>query len=126
VVTHLENTDAVALTLDTCEGCTDLRIIGMLREHSIPVTLFVTNIWLRHNKKTAEELAADQLFTFACHGKRHKPASVDGKLAFAIRGTRSIPALVEEIEDNARTITALTGNALRSTVPEPLITMTWR
>ena len=109
VVTRLENTDAVALTLDACEGGTDIRIIALLREYTIPATLFVTNRWLRQNKKIAEELAADPLFTFACHGKRHKPASVNGRLAFGIRGTRSIPALVEEVEDNAAAINALTG-----------------
>lgn len=113
VVTRLENsaenTSIVALTLDACEGGTDMRIVALLREHAVPATLFVTNRWLRQNKKTAEELASDPLFTFACHGKRHKPASVNGKLAFGIRGTRSISALVEEIEDNAHAINALTG-----------------
>lgn len=113
VVTRLENPDTIALTLaltfDACEGGTDMRIIELLRRHDVPATLFITNRWLRNNQKIAAELAADPLFTFACHGKRHKPASVDGRLAFGIRGTRSIPALVEEVEDNARAIADLTG-----------------
>lgn len=109
VITRLENPDTMALTLDACEGGTDMRIIKLLRRHNVPATLFITNLWLRSNQKIAAELAADPLFTFACHGKRHKPASVSGRLAFGIRGTRSIPALVEEVEDNARAIADLTG-----------------
>ncbi|CAK7053885.1 MAG: hypothetical protein DELT_01127 [Desulfovibrio sp.] len=113
VVTRLtaspEGEKRVALTLDACEGVTDMRIVALLRKHTIPATIFVTNRWLRANPKVAADLAADPLFTFACHGKRHKPASVNGKLAFGIRGTRSVPALVEEVEDNARAIAELTG-----------------
>lgn len=99
----------LALTLDACEGGTDTRIIALLREHNVPATIFVTNRWLGKNATVAEDLATDPLFLLACHGKRHKPASVSGKAAYGIPGTRSIPALVEEVEDNARAVAALTG-----------------
>ena len=103
----------LALTLDACEGDTDRRIIALLRKHSVPATLFVTNRWLARNKVVAADLAADPLFAFACHGKRHKPASVNGRKAYGIAGTRSVQHLVEEVEDNARAITALTGERPR-------------
>ncbi|SBW01386.1 Polysaccharide deacetylase [uncultured delta proteobacterium] len=103
----------LALTFDACEGGTDTRIIALLREHKIPATIFATNIWLRRNQTVAHDLAADPLFTLACHGKRHKPASVNGRTAYGIAGTKSIPALVEEVEDNARAIAAVTGKRPR-------------
>ena len=103
----------LALTLDACDGDTDRRIIALLRKHSVPATLFVTNRWLVRNKAVAEDLAEDPLFAFACHGKRHKPASVNGRKAYGIAGTRTVQHLVEEVEDNARAITALTGERPR-------------
>ena len=99
----------LALTLDACEGGTDMRIIALLRTHSVPATVFVTNRWLRRNPAVAAELAADPLFSLACHGKRHKPASVAGKRIYGITGTRTVAELVEEVEDNARAIEAITG-----------------
>ena len=99
----------VALTLDACDGGTDTRIISLLRKHNVPATIFLTNRWLRQNKAIAEDLGNDPLFALACHGKRHKPASTDGRKAYGITGTKTIPALVEEVEDNARAITDLTG-----------------
>lgn len=106
-------TRTLALTLDACEGGTDTRIIALLREHKVPATVFMTNIWLRRNRAVAEDLAADPLFTLACHGKRHKPASVNGRTAYGIAGTKSIPALVEEVEDNARAVAAVAGKRPR-------------
>lgn len=103
----------LALTLDACEGGTDMRIIALLREHNVPATVFMTNIWLRRNAAVAKDLAADPLFTLACHGKRHKPASVNGRTTYGIAGTRSISALVEEVEDNARAVAAVSGKRPR-------------
>ena len=99
----------LALTLDACAGGTDERIIALLREYHVPVTIFVTNRWLNRNKTVADNLAKDPLFLMACHGKRHKPASVNGKQVYGIDGTSNIPALVEEVEENVRAVTALTG-----------------
>ncbi|MDL2210192.1 polysaccharide deacetylase family protein [Desulfovibrio sp. OttesenSCG-928-O18] len=99
----------VALTLDACEGGTDTRIIALLRKHAVPAAIFITNRWLRGNAGVARELAADPLFTLACHGKRHKPASINGRAAYGIRGTASITALVDEVETNARAVAAITG-----------------
>ncbi len=103
----------VALTLDACDGGTDTRIIALLREHRVPATVFATSRWLRRNMAVAKDLAADPLFTLACHGKRHKPASVAGRNAYGIRGTRTVRALVEEVEENAREIAAITGERPR-------------
>lgn len=99
----------IALTLDACGGGADMRIIAVLRDHAVPAAIFATNIWLRRNAALAKELAVDPLFTFACHGARHKPASVDGRKAFGVVGTKSVADLVGEVETNARAVAALTG-----------------
>lgn len=103
----------VVLTLDACDARTDMRIIALLRKHGVPATVFVTNRWLRGNAGMARELAADPLFTLGCHGNRHKPASVNGRTAYGIRGTASIAALVDEVESNARAVAAITGERPR-------------
>ncbi len=103
----------VAITLDACEGKTDMRIIALLREHKISAAIFVTNSWLRRNASIAADLAADPLFTLEAHGTRHKPASVAGWSAFGIPGTGNVAALVDEVETNARAITALAGKRPR-------------
>lgn len=104
-----DGSHTVALTLDACEGGTDMGIIALLRKHAVPATIFITNRWLRRNMAVAKDLANDPLFTLACHGARHKPASVNGRQAFGINGTRTIAALVDEVETNARAITAVAG-----------------
>lgn len=109
---HVEETApsrTLALTFDACDGGTDMRILALLRVHEVPATIFATNLWLRRNMTTARDIASDPLFSLACHGKRHKPASVVGKKIYGIVGTRNIVELVEEVEDNARSIEAVTG-----------------
>lgn len=103
----------IALTLDACGGRLDRKVISLLREYSIPATLFVTSIWLRANRDAAAELAADPLFSIQAHGAAHKPASVSGRAAYGIRGTRSVAELVAEVEENARAIAAITGKRPR-------------
>lgn len=107
------NTRTVALTLDACDASTDRRIIALLREHAVPATVFITNRWLRHNPALARDLDADPLFMLACHGARHQPASVAGRSAYGIAGTRNITALVYEVEANARSVAAVTGKRPR-------------
>jgi len=103
----------VALTLDACDGKTDMRIIALLRDLRIPAAIFVTNRWLRDNADLAADLATDPLFSLEAHGTRHKPASVDGRTAYNIPGTANIAALVDEVENNARSIAAVTGKRPR-------------
>ncbi len=103
----------VALTLDACDGGTDMRIIALLREYRVPAAVFVTNRWLRGNAAIAADLAKDPLFTLEAHGARHKPASAAGWSAFGIPGTGNVAALVEEVESNARAVADLSGRRPR-------------
>lgn len=99
----------VALTFDACGGGYDASIIALLRELRVPATLFLAGPWLAAHPAEAADLAADPLFEIANHGARHRPASVTGHTAYGIRGTRSVAEFVDEVESNARRLTALTG-----------------
>lgn len=99
----------VALTFDACGGGYDVSIIALLRELRVPATLFLAGPWLAAHPAEAADLAADPLFEIANHGARHRPASVTGHTAYGIRGTRSVAEFVDEVESNARRLTALTG-----------------
>lgn len=103
----------LALTFDACGGgkgtSYDAGIIALLREHGIPATVFVTSLWIRNNPAVLRELAADPLFEIAAHGSRHKPCSVNGAVAYGIKGTASFAELLREVEGNARDIAESTG-----------------
>ena len=103
----------VALTLDACGtrggGGYDADLIAYLRAESIPATLFVTTVWIRQHPDVFRDLASDPLFEIAAHGARHKPASVNGRSAYGIKGTSSVAELIEEVEGNAAYIQHLTG-----------------
>ncbi len=107
----------LALTLDACGGKAgssyDAELIAFLRRSKIPATLFVTSAWIRGNPQALKELAADPLFEIAAHGLRHRPASVNGRSAYGIRGTISITELVYEVEGNARDIAEVAGKRPR-------------
>lgn len=99
----------MALTFDACGGGYDDSIIALLRELRVPATLFLAGPWLAAHPAEAADLAADPLFEIANHGARHRPASVTGRAAYGIRGTRTVAEFVDEVESNARRLTALTG-----------------
>lgn len=107
----------LALTLDACGGPKgsgyDAELIDFLREQHIPATLFLTSSWIRKNPLTARQLAADPLFEVAAHGTDHKPASINGRSIYGIKGTANLAALVKEVEGNARDIEAATGKRPR-------------
>lgn len=99
----------VALTFDACGGGYDGSIVALLRELHVPATLFLAGPWLTAHPAEAADLAADPLFEIANHGARHRPASVTGRAAYGIRGTRSVAEFADEVESNARRLAALTG-----------------
>lgn len=114
VRTRLDTRDkVVALTLDACGSGkgngVDARLMDFLAQERIPATLFINARWIDANPDLFKRLAANPLFEIANHGLWHKPASVNGRSAYGIRGTKDAGELVEEIERNARKIEALTG-----------------
>lgn len=103
----------IALTLDACGSAkgsgVDAVLMDFLAQERIPATLFINARWIDANPALFKRLAANPLFEIANHGLRHKPASVNGRSAYGIRGTRDMGELVDEIELNARKIEAITG-----------------
>ncbi len=103
----------IALTLDACGSPTgkgiDAKLINFLVREGIPATLFINARWIDANPELFLELARNPLFTIANHGLLHKPASVNGRSAYGIRGTKDLGELVDEIELNAEKIHRLTG-----------------
>jgi peptidoglycan/xylan/chitin deacetylase (PgdA/CDA1 family) len=114
VRTELATDDIViALTLDACGGPHgsgfDAALISYLEREKIPATLFVNTRWIDANRELFLRLAANPLFEIGNHGILHKPASVNGRSAYGISGTRNVAQLVDEIEMNSIKIERLTG-----------------
>ncbi|MDH4100904.1 MAG: polysaccharide deacetylase family protein [Nitrospirota bacterium] len=111
------NEKVIALTLDACGSPKgmgyDAALISFLEKEQVPATLFINARWIGPNRETFERLAATPLFEIANHGFEHKPASVSGKSAYGIQGTRSVEELVDEIELGAQKIAAITGTKPR-------------
>jgi peptidoglycan/xylan/chitin deacetylase (PgdA/CDA1 family) len=103
----------IALTLDACGSASgkgvDARLMDFLAREQVPATLFINARWIDANPELFRRLAANPLFEIANHGLRHKPASVNGRSAYGISGTRDAGELVEEIELNARKIESISG-----------------
>ncbi|MBC8018637.1 MAG: polysaccharide deacetylase family protein [Verrucomicrobia bacterium] len=114
VRTRLKTGDKVlALTLDACGSATgkgyDAVLINFLEREQIPATLFVNARWIDANPDIFRKLARNPLFEIANHGLLHRPASITGRSVYGINGTGNVAGLVDEIEGNARKISALTG-----------------
>jgi peptidoglycan/xylan/chitin deacetylase (PgdA/CDA1 family) len=114
VKTALHTKDRViALTLDACGGPNgkgfDVDLIDFLIRERIPATLFVNARWIEANMDLFMKLAHNPLFIVANHGYQHRPASVNGRSAYGISGTKSVSDLIDEIEPNAEKIRSLTG-----------------
>jgi len=118
VRTRLKTSEKVlALTMDACGSPKgsgfDAALIGFLIKERIPATLFINARWIDANPALFKALAENPLFEIANHGMQHKPASVSGRSAYGIQGTKDISGLVDEIEENARKIASLTGKRPR-------------
>ncbi|MGM8216653.1 polysaccharide deacetylase family protein [Bacillaceae bacterium W0354] len=114
VKTKLNTNDQVmALTFDACGGPHgsqfDEKLINYLIENDIPATLFVNKRWIEGNYELFIELAEHPLFQIENHGTNHLPVSIDGKEAWGIKGTNSHEEIVNEVMENHRFITNLTG-----------------
>ena len=107
----------LALTLDACGSPrgkgVDRHLLDFLTREQIPATLFVNARWIDANPELFRQLAANPLFEIGNHGMWHKPASINGRSAYGIDGTRDMQELVQEIELNARKIEEMSGTRPR-------------
>jgi peptidoglycan/xylan/chitin deacetylase (PgdA/CDA1 family) len=102
----------IAFTFDACGGIHgdgyDIELIDFLRKENIPVTLFVTGIWIDANFYNFLNLSRDTLFEIENHGLNHKPCAIDGESEYGIHGTANVADAFDEIEANALKIEAIT------------------
>ncbi|WP_261569531.1 polysaccharide deacetylase family protein [Frankia gtarii] len=118
VTTMLPTSDRViALTFDACGGPHgsdyDQALVGFLRRHGVPATLFLNSRWIDANPRVSRDLAADPLFEIANHGTRHRPLSVSGRSAYGITGTHDVGEVFDEIDGNRGRLGALLGHPPR-------------
>lgn len=104
IINNIINTNKIIyLTFDACGGKSgsqlDMKIINFLKKNKIKSTLFVTSKFILYNNNidTIKELDNSGYFNIQNHGKNHKPASINGKTIYGIKGTRNIEELKEEI-----------------------------
>jgi len=113
VKTQLNTKEKVlALTFDACGSKNDgydEQLINFLTAQKIPATLFINSRWIDKHRKEFNSLVANNLFEIENHGLNHKPASVNGKSEYGIKGTSSVGELFDEVEKNALKIETLTG-----------------
>ncbi|MDR3126810.1 MAG: polysaccharide deacetylase family protein [Rickettsiales bacterium] len=103
---------AIYLTLDACDDRKDgfdAELVKFLISEEIPATVFLTGRWIDGNPEGAALLAGSGLFRIENHGASHLPASLGGKSAYGIRGTRSANELLAEVQGGADRIEALSG-----------------
>jgi peptidoglycan/xylan/chitin deacetylase (PgdA/CDA1 family) len=104
----------VAFTFDACGGKNgngyDKELIDYLRIEKIPATLFISGKWIDAQYNAFVNLSRDSLFEIENHGLNHRPCSVDGEIAYGIKGTSGIKEAFDEIEANARKIEAITNH----------------
>jgi peptidoglycan/xylan/chitin deacetylase (PgdA/CDA1 family) len=114
VKTRLATSEKViALTMDACGSDKgmgfDAGLLAFLEREQVAATLFINARWIGPNREAFTRLAANPLFEIANHGLRHKPASVTGRSAYTLEGTRNVAELVDEIELGAARLEAMTG-----------------
>ena len=102
----------VALTLDLCgskrDGL-DERIVDFLERNGIKATFFVSLRWMKKFPGAFERLYKNPLFEIENHGAAHRPASLNGRSVFGLRGTANSAELYSEVVQTADAIEQLTG-----------------
>lgn len=104
--------DVLALTLDLCRGdaaAFDRELIDFLIENEIPATFFVSSRWIKKHAGDLALLASVPIFEIAAHGLRHLPASLSGRAAYGIKGTKGPRELYDEVTQNLDDIERATG-----------------
>ncbi|MCT8137222.1 polysaccharide deacetylase family protein [Anaerobacillus sp. CMMVII] len=107
----------VALTFDACGGewgsGYDEALIDYLISEDIHATLFINSRWIDTNLEQFLYLASLDQFQIENHGTEHRPLSVNGGIAWGIKGTASVEEVISEVMTNYEKILSLTGHAPR-------------
>lgn len=88
----------VAVTLDGSSNNADPRILDVLINERIPVTLFVTGIWLENNPDVVQTLLAHPyLFQLENHGYYHIPPVIGSKRIYGLMPAGTMERVAEEV-----------------------------
>lgn len=102
VKTHTKN---VALTFDACDGKTDTRILELIKEQKIPVTLFVTGKWMDKNPEAIAFIKSNQeYFKIENHGLNHLEAVESDNGAYHLPTVKNETGLSKEVLENQEKI----------------------
>lgn len=102
IVTH---SNSVAITFDACDGKTDFRILELIKEKKIPVTLFVTTKWINKNPEAIDFIIKNsKLFKIENHGTDHLEAILNKKGLYGLSTVKNIKGLEHEVLNNRETI----------------------
>ena len=100
----------VAMTLDACMGDTDMRILGPLIDHAIPVTIFATKRWLDHNPAVIKVLQQHaELFQIEDHGAQHIPAIIGNDHPYGLAPAGTANAVIAEVMGGSLAVTQAFG-----------------
>lgn len=100
----------VAMTLDACMGETDMRILGPLIDHAIPVTIFATKRWLDHNPAVIKLLQQHaDLFHIEDHGAQHLPAVIGNDHPYGLAPAGTAAAVQAEVLGGSLAVTQAFG-----------------
>ena len=106
----------VALTLDLCgskrDGL-DERIVDFLERNGVKATFFVSLRWIQKFPDAFARLYRNPLFEIENHGSAHRPASLNGRSVFGLRGTANSTELYSEVAQTADAIEQITGRRPR-------------
>lgn len=104
----------VAVTLDACPGRFDRRIADVLVAKGIPVTIFVTAVWMRWNPDgLAYFLARPDIFTLENHGAEHLPPVLGDALVYGLKPAGTVEAIRAEVLGGAAAVAKVTGRQPR-------------
>jgi peptidoglycan/xylan/chitin deacetylase (PgdA/CDA1 family) len=100
----------VAMTLDACEGGTDMRILDALIANQVPATIFATGRWIASNPKAVALLKAyPSLFEVEDHGKMHIPAVIGTARPYGLAPAGTANAVFGEVIGGAQAVQAAFG-----------------
>ena len=100
----------VALTLDACSGGFDGHLLQALIDWRVPATIFVTGLWLAHNRQAlAQIMAHPRLFHLGNHGALHQAMVLGDRLIYGQKTVGTVEAARQEVLEGGRLIEQATG-----------------
>ena len=109
-VSHSGRWGLVALTLDACSGGFDGHLLQALIDWRVPATIFVTGLWLAHNRQAlAQIMAHPRLFHLGNHGALHQAMVLGDRLIYGQKTVGTVEAARQEVLEGGRLIEQATG-----------------